>query len=202
MRWIVPPYPALCLAGDIDVGGDKPRPYGTIPKTGTCNPNQKGVTSMSSNYPSRRRLRLKNFDYSKPFVYFVTICEKSETPAFLDDRLNRQLIECLLEKAHKFGMRIYSYCLMPDHFHCLVQPIAGQSVSDFIGEFKGKSVKIFRDAGRQLKWQRSFYDHIVRQEEDLRELAEYILNNPVRRGMVTDYRHYEYSGPSQYDGRG
>ena len=157
---------------------------------------------MNGNYPSRKRLRLKDFDYSKPFIYFVTIREKSETPAFLDDWINSQVIECLLEKAGKFGIRIHVYCLMPDHFHCLVQPVAGRSISDFIGEFKGKSVKIFRDAGRRLKWQRSFYDHIVRQEEDLQELTKYILNNPVRKGIVADYRDYKYSGIFQCNGRG
>jgi hypothetical protein len=43
-------------------------------------------------------------------------------------------------------------------------------------------------------WQSSFYDHILRKDEDIFSVAEYILNNPVRRGMVAYWRDYKYCG--------
>jgi hypothetical protein len=42
--------------------------------------------------------------------------------------------------------------------------------------------------------QRSFYDHLIRKEEDLRQIAEYILNNPVRKGLVQRCEDYPYCG--------
>ena len=43
-------------------------------------------------------------------------------------------------------------------------------------------------------WQRGYFDHIVRREEKLGQVAEYILNNPVRAGLVRDWAQYQFSG--------
>jgi putative transposase len=49
--------------------------------------------------------------------------------------------------------------------------------------------------GRQGKlWQPRYFDHIVRAEEDLRAIAEYILNNPVRKGLVERAENWPWSG--------
>jgi len=42
-------------------------------------------------------------------------------------------------------------------------------------------------------WQRGFYDHALRKEEDVQKVAEYIVNNPVRMGLVEDWRNYRFS---------
>jgi len=42
-------------------------------------------------------------------------------------------------------------------------------------------------------WQKNFYDHIVRKEESILKIAEYILNNPVRKGMALRWESYPYS---------
>ena len=48
-------------------------------------------------------------------------------------------------------------------------------------------------------WQKGYYDHIVRREEDLRKITEYILANPVRKGLIDDYTAYEFNGmPDQF----
>jgi len=43
-------------------------------------------------------------------------------------------------------------------------------------------------------WQPSFYDHVLRNDEDLPAVARYILNNPVRKGLVDHYTEYVFSG--------
>ncbi len=48
-------------------------------------------------------------------------------------------------------------------------------------------------------WQRSFFDHALRREEDLRKAAEYVLNNPVRDGLVEDRRDYPLCGSFEFD---
>ncbi len=51
-----------------------------------------------------------------------------------------------------------------------------------------------RRLGQPL-WQRSYYDHVLRGEEDTEDVAEYIWNNPVRAGLVTDRDSYPFWGP-------
>jgi REP element-mobilizing transposase RayT len=61
--------------------------------------------------------------------------------------------------------------------------------------FKSKSTRICWNHGMHGKvWQGRFYDHILRKNEDIKTVAEYILHNPVRKGIVKDWRDYEYCG--------
>ncbi len=54
------------------------------------------------------------------------------------------------------------------------------------------SFAIKKIVGKKL-WQRSYYDHVVRRAESLEEICKYILENPVRKGLVENYREYPYS---------
>lgn len=69
------------------------------------------------------------------------------------------------------------------------------SVIDFVNQFKSKSTTISWKYGiKGSLWQKRFYDHILRKDEDIQKIGEYILNNPVRRRLVGDYREYPYGG--------
>jgi len=146
--------------------------------------------------PKRKNPRLKGFDYSLPYVYFITISTFEKRDIFVDDKLNREVIKCLLEERDRLGLIIFVYCLMLNHIHFLIQPQqAGANISLFIRSFKSKSYKIFKDLcfnGRI--WQARFHDHIVRGKESLSEIMKYILNNPVRKNMVEKWDDYPYSG--------
>ena len=142
----------------------------------------------------RKIPRLKDFDYSSSHVYFITSNTHEKKSYFIERDFNREVIECLKEKRNVFEMKIFVYCLMPDHFHLLLQPSGkGASVSDFIGAFKGKVTALKRKRGIEGKlWQSRFHDHILRKNEDITEVARYILNNPVRRGLVEVWEDYEF----------
>ncbi len=82
---------------------------------------------------------------------------------------------------------------MPDHFHLLVGPREGNLV-DLIRGWKSFSSNTLRKEGLEGPlWQRGFFDHALRQEEDIEAAANYIVNNPVRAGLVGDWRDYPYS---------
>ncbi|MDZ7623878.1 MAG: hypothetical protein U5J96_05445 [Ignavibacteriaceae bacterium] len=49
------------------------------------------------------------------------------------------------------------------------------------------------------KWQKDYYDHILRKEEDLETLIKYILNNPVRIGLVENWKLYKFKGSTVYN---
>ncbi len=93
------------------------------------------------------------------------------------------------------GTTVYAYCFMPDHAHLLVALPGGVHLSRFVQAFKGRSTRAFWEHGGSGRlWQRGFYDHVLRAEEDVREMARYIVANPVRRGLVQDFREYGGSG--------
>lgn len=61
--------------------------------------------------------------------------------------------------------------------------------------FKQTSGYRFKAKRGQPLWQRSFYDHVLRGEEDMEEVAEYIWNNPVRAGLAEEREEYPFWGP-------
>ena len=135
-------------------------------------------------------LRLKGFDYSSPWiVYHITIRSSRKKKVFCNSNINRKVVEILKRSVDLYGYRVLSYCLMPDHLHILVQ--AGgtpKDLRDFVRGFKSFSSKI----AKQHLWQRSFYEHILRKEEDVADVAKYIFNNPLRKELVKDCGQYRW----------
>jgi len=85
---------------------------------------------------------------------------------------------------------------MPNHLHLLLAPVEkGLSVSRFIGGFKSKTTRLSWGIGISGKlWQDRFYDRILRKQEDLKTIGQYILDNPVRKGLVSKWQDYKYLG--------
>jgi len=85
---------------------------------------------------------------------------------------------------------------MPDHFHWLVQLDRETTLQEVVQKLKGRSARRIN----KLKlvttrvWQRGFHDHAVRVEEDLENLANYLIQNPLRAGLVSDVDDYPYWG--------
>ena len=69
-----------------------------------------------------------------------------------------------------------------------------KSLINWVSAFKRyASRNINGSYGIKPLWQKNFYDHVVRKEESLIKIAEYIVNNPVRKGMVGTWEEYPYS---------
>ncbi|TAK34754.1 MAG: transposase [Chloroflexota bacterium] len=145
----------------------------------------------------RKRLRLASYDYSDPHhVYFVTLCAHDRSQPFLDPSLAQQVAEAICFRSSRHDWCVYTYCLMPDHLHLALSPEPGKGgLPQLMQGFKSFTTRLAWRHGLQgALWQRSYYDHIARREEDLRAICEYILANPVRRGLVDDAKLWPYSG--------
>lgn len=143
----------------------------------------------------RNRLRLPGFDYSSRRVYFVTIVTLRRRKFFLDRRLASATIKCLLELREKRSFNLYQYCLMPDHFHGLIGAgVSGMALGSICGAFKSLSTTSFWRWNEGRLWQSRFFDHIIRNEQDFCETAEYIRMNPVRKGLVSRWQDWPYTG--------
>ena len=146
-------------------------------------------------FGKRRSLRLSGFDYHYPGPYHVTIGTYERQPFLACPELVAALREELASLASLAGVQVYAYCFMPDHLHLLLVLSGKMDLVEFVRRFKGRSTRIFwQHGGKGKLWQRGFYDHILRKEEGLREVARYILENPVRAGLTQDFRAYYGAG--------
>ena len=96
-------------------------------------------------------------------------------------------------------MAITAYCFMPDHVHLLVQGTREDANrKSFLSRAKQYSGFYFRrETGRTL-WQRYGHERVLRNDEDTATAARYIINNPLRAGIVQDVRDYPFWGSGMY----
>ena len=144
----------------------------------------------------RKKIRLDRDIYKETGrIFSITICIKDKKALFAESKITNEFVSILNSLSQKAKIAVYAFCFMPDHLHILAEVPEEIGLVDFIREFKGMSTKVAWGCGhRGTIWQRSFYDHCLRKDEGVREVASYILNNPVRAGLVEKWRDYPYSG--------
>lgn len=92
--------------------------------------------------------------------------------------------------------KLWTACIMPTHVHLLLTllpnaPILYQ-VLQSIKSYSGREANKIRQQSGQF-WQRESYDHIVRPNGEFQRIQNYILNNPVKAGLVTDWQDYKWT---------
>jgi len=82
-------------------------------------------------------------------------------------------------------------CVMPNHVHWLVDC---ERVTETVQDVKSITTRLIQNYGRRGKvWQRSFHDRVLRTRDDRRQVAEYLVANPVRAGLVREAGHYPWA---------
>ena len=156
-------------------------------------------------FPNRKLPRLKEYDYSTPGAYFVTICTHSKKCLFgkivSGDYIGEAYLQyspigeiarrCLLDiESHYENVTLDNWVIMPNHIHILIRitertnpfPTTNFDVPNIIGKYKASVSRAvgnaFMHSGKL--WQSSFYDHIIRNDEDYRNIWQYISGNPSK----------------------
>ena len=136
-------------------------------------------------YPQRKIPRLKDYDYSTPNYYFVTICcyqgRELFGPVGEPTDFRKIALRGLRDlHLHFPNARVDKCVVMPNHVHCiLVLNGHGAGLSTIVGQYKSTvSREIRKQAGEITVWQRSFYDEIIRSEIAYQKLWSYIHTNP------------------------
>ena len=145
--------------------------------------------------------RLASFEYFGSYAYFVTCATEHGSQHFKDKAVVNSLLPILRETSGRFGFSIYAYCFMPDHLHLLAVGKDDSPLHRFMKLFKQQSSFAFKKAYGESLWQKSYYDHILRKEEALSDVALYIFNNPVRKGLVAGYQDYPFLGSFVFEAR-
>jgi putative transposase len=100
--------------------------------------------------------------------------------------------------AQKYNVRIYAYCFMPNHLHLLAHNEKGDDLLQFVRHFKQKTGFAFKQKARTQLWQARFYDRALRSDDDLKEVAEYIIGNPVSAGLASAPEQFPFSGSFEW----
>jgi len=179
----------------------------------------------------RRSIRLKEYDYSHPGGYFVSICMKDmkcilgkiQSGKMRLSRIGRIIIQCWEEIPNHFNsVKLDVFVVMPNHFHGIVHitddcrgvqlnaptksaPNLYSSISPrrktlsvVIRTFKAAVTTHCRKSRiHSSLWQRNYYEHVVRNENELNRIREYILYNPLQ--WQFDRENPEYIQNKNYD---
>jgi len=145
--------------------------------------------------PYKLSPRLKTFDYLGFYRYFLTICTDDRVPIFIDDQSVDLVLMPLSRTADDQRFSVIAYCFMPDHVHLLVEGIhPAADFREFVRIFKQRSSFAWKQRTGTALWQRSYFEHVLRDDEDTIGVAKYILENPVRGNLVERPEDYPFLG--------
>ena len=150
---------------------------------------------------SRRKhsIRKKDWDYRTPGYYFITFCTYNRTYHF-EDKAIKEIIEKLILQLPTFRschhIKVDTWVVMPNHVHLLIyldetieyrtEPyvttrVMPKSVGAVVGTLRKNASRQIKKTGFEEKiWQRGYYDRIVRNEEELNRIREYVRLNPIK----------------------
>ena len=156
---------------------------------------------MATRFHTRKHPRLKNKAiYSQPgTVVHIIIGTVEKQTYFNDMKAGRKLCEIIINTAKEYGNRLYAYCIMPDHVHILVEASEKLGIIEFVKHIKGRFRTWCRKSGKNIKLQKSFYDHVLRKDEDVHTVARYIMGNPVRAGFTERFGDYPFAGSLEFN---
>ena len=167
-------------------------------------------THPRTNQARRSSTRLRGFDYSGEGAYFITLCTHGRKCLFGEIVRDAMVLSCYGRIVEEEWLRtselraeaqLDAFVVMPNHIHGVVlfddayvikpQRAHGhaplrrrpRSLGAMVGGFKAAATKRINSLRRTPGvpvWQRNYFDHVVRNEQDLGRVREYIVNNPLR----------------------
>ncbi len=151
-----------------------------------------------------RKHRLLSTLYCGMVLVSFTACVAKKLPIFNRKKIVHTLSQILLDSLKRCNCDAHVYLFMPDHCHLLIQGNTnGSDLLGFMKDFKQRSGYWFSKhrlkSGVTVCWQKDFYDHILRKDDDIKKQVYYILENPVRKGLVNNWKEYLFRGSTIYN---
>lgn len=145
-------------------------------------------------YGRSRAVRHADFDYASPVDIHLVLCALCGRP-FASPSHAAVVSDSIMRSCELCGYRLYGFCLMPDHLHVLLNPTdSGVRIADWLRRFKSYTTNTLARAGGPARlWQRSAYDHVCRSEETAENVLRYIIENPVRAGLVENWEAWPWT---------
>ena len=148
---------------------------------------------------TRKPDHLGAFDYRGHYAYFLTFCTYGRRPIFRCAERVDLVRAQILRTCTEMRFATAAYCFMPDHLHLLVEGLEeGSDCLRFISAAKQYSGFYYQRMFGDRLWQRYGYERTLRSEESMLSVARYVIENPLRAGLVRDVRDYPYLGSERY----
>ena len=143
----------------------------------------------------RRNLPHVQRDFKPHFITFVTKFRWT-----LPEWARDIVLSCCCH-GHRKQYELYVAVVMPDHVHMILTPLIDErrgqicSLIEIMRGIKGAAGRRInqRMGGHGAVWQEESFDHVLRCSEGLDAKVEYVLQNPVRKGLVDDWRQYRWA---------
>lgn len=112
--------------------------------------------------------------------------DKSIGNCYLRQQGIAQIIQNALECFNKKRYVLFAWCIMPNHVHTVFRPFDGHALDKILHSWKSyTAVQANKLLGRTgVFWQREYYDHLVRNEKEFHRILNYVLENPVKAGLI------------------
>jgi putative transposase len=162
----------------------------------------------SKNKPHHRRLtRLKEYDYSQSGGYFITICTQNRSCLFGEIDNDKMMVNQYGEVVqiswnelpdHYNNVELDVFVIMPNHIHGIIflkdvgaglkpaptglvnKPYSLPEIIRGFKTFSARNLNKLRTMPGAPVWQRNYYEHVIRRDESLDKIREYIITNPLR----------------------
>ena len=145
-----------------------------------------------------KRHRLPKEFYKGEISVAFTLCLKENVAAgfsLREPEIVNIFIDILTSVAAKESCIVPVYCFMPDHQHLILTGTHGDSdILKTIASYKQRTGFWMTVNKPKMKWQKNFYDHVIRTHEEIVNQVRYILDNPVRKGLVSSWQEYPFKG--------
>jgi RecG-like helicase/REP element-mobilizing transposase RayT len=174
-----------------------------IPGSAGCQPVVSGsLPDTSSGLGDVRYHRRRMPHFERPWAkYMITVATRNHR--ILSPRARDVVFESILRwKDHRYGL--YAACVMPDHFHLLIEPMVERGDDDgnavffslskilhTIKSFTANRINKIENASGAV-WESESFDRMIRSESDLQEKFQYITRNPWDAGVVKPGADYPW----------
>ena len=128
-----------------------------------------------------------------PIIISLTVCTKNRMPVLANDDCHKLLRETWQTRPTWLAGR---YCIMPDHIHLFCAPadLLTQPLEKWVRFWKSGVSRCWPHLRDTPIWQRHFWDTQLRRGESYTEKWDYIMQNPVRAGLVAQAEDWPYQG--------
>ena len=159
-----------------------------------------------ASFGRRRSLRLKDYDYSTPAFYFLTMCTHQRKHIFGSiERATINLTDCgrIVDSCWRSVRTAFdfiepdAFVIMPNHFHAVLRLNEGNTtqLSVIVRKFKSASARkcnAVLGLSQNHIWQRNYYEHIIRKERELNLIRLYVDMNPALWSNGIEFREYDF----------
>ena len=148
------------------------------------------MDSVGRQHPVHQGLRDA---FNRPAIVFLTVCTKNKK-RILTNELVHKILRDSWSAADSW--LVGRYVLMPDHLHLFCSPTMNTSVTliNWVTFWKSHAARNWPTREDAPVWQRDFWDTQLRKEESYSEKWQYVVENPVRAGLVAHSADWPHQG--------